>query len=48
MLKLFIQSLFWNKQKAYRELIKFAQIEYKKESPDYIVGLISSGQIFKN
>jgi len=43
-----IRSLSWNKYRVQQDLLRFAEIEYKKESPDYIVNLINSGQIFKN
>jgi len=48
MIKSFIQSLFWNRDSVQRDLARFAEIEYKKESPEYIVSLINSGQIFRN
>lgn len=48
MLQNFIQSLSWNKCKTQRDLLRFAEIEYKKEDPAYIVHLINSGKIFRN
>ncbi len=48
MLMSFIQSLLWNTQRVDRDIIKFVEIEYKKENRDYILSLINSGQIFKN
>jgi hypothetical protein len=48
MLGKLLQSLSWNNRKVQQDLLRFAEIEYKKESPDYIVNLINSGQIFRN
>jgi hypothetical protein len=43
-----IKSLSWNNHKIQKDLLRFAEIEYKKEDPAYIVHLITSGHIFKN
>lgn len=48
MLQNLIQSLSWNSRKAQKDLLRFAEIEYKKEDPAYIVHLINSGKIFRN
>ncbi len=48
MLLQLLKSLSWSNRKLERDLIRFAEIEYKKESPDYIINLINSGQIFRN
>jgi hypothetical protein len=48
MLLQLLKSLSWSNRKLEKDLIRFAEIEYKKESPDYIVNLINSGQIFRN
>jgi hypothetical protein len=48
MLARLIQSLSWNSNRVQQDLRRFAEIEYKKESPDYIMNLINSGQIFRN
>jgi hypothetical protein len=48
MLLSFIQSLFRSRESTYRDLLKFVEIEYKKENRDYTLSLINSGQIFKN
>jgi hypothetical protein len=48
MLARLIRSLCWNSNSVQQDLRRFAEIEYKKESPDYIINLINSGQIFRN
>lgn len=40
---------FFTKASASRsDLLRFAQIEYKKENPEYVLSLLKSGTIFKN
>lgn len=48
MLQSIIKSLSCSKTKTQRELLRFAEIEYKKEDPAYILHLINSGKIFRN
>lgn len=33
---------------SHKELMRFAEIEYANESPEYVMYLINSGQILKN
>lgn len=43
-----VSLLFKDRVRMNKDLIRFAEIEYTKEDPQYIVHLINSGQILKN
>ncbi len=43
-----ISLLFTDRVRLNKDLARFAEIEYTKEDPQYIVHLINTGQILKN
>jgi hypothetical protein len=43
-----IFSKFFKVSSLEKDLTRFAEIEYKKESPEYILHLLKTDQLYKN